>query len=719
MSTVGNLNVKVSATTSAFEASMRKSAAAAHEMGKATHAGASHGSGALHAFAEKAEHAFHTLAHGDAIGAAQAGIASLVSSINPLVAIAVAAGGTFVVMSEHTATAAIAHAKLAERYGLTGEALKGLQRAAIGAGATDSELARGLTYLQRQLAAAAAGSDAAKAKFSNLGIKSDLSMTETLVQLANKTASAGSEAEKSQIAFSIFGSRGGNAMKNFLAKGGGAIEAAIERQKHLHVVMSKDQTDMLRKNAALWRGFNEDTAHGLHAAENKMALWWSKQKTFFALGMTKLTGGQHAVGELLGIGAAKDKSEAHAAASLESARAAEKFRESTEQLNKELEKEAVAIGKTTSEAKLAQAAHEGGKSGAKAAVTEREAIDKDVAAAKTKKAALLEEMELNRGVRAEYVKLGIPLANLAQPRTIAQAEINNKAVEALGKEITVLEGKYAAVDATEAEAAKHRAAELDLVREKMAKVASEKAVQGLFESLRDVDTKLSQLGKTAGQAKAIEEMAKMKKEGVEVTGEVAHGIDLIAAKTDQLAGATALQSFNEGLRVQAAAFGKGAKEAAAYELAQKGVTGAALAGAIAAGKQADQMARIKGVVEKESPLEKFGKDMEALQGALAMGKDKGGIDKAQFDKGAAAIGDEFLKSAPKSELPKALTYGSAAAESAVIKAQKSDRDAAKPVQEVMKNAIIDAREIARQQLIEQKRMGDLMEKLNVPKLLKL
>lgn len=135
-----------------------------------------------------------------------------------------------------------AEAKLADRLGVSTEALQGLQHAAGLSGVGQEQLSTALTMMTRQLGEAAGGSATAQAAFARLGLSAAelgaLSPDEALERVADGLNALPSPAARTAAAMDLFG-RSGAGMINFLAGGGEAMREARLEAEQLGLTVSR------------------------------------------------------------------------------------------------------------------------------------------------------------------------------------------------------------------------------------------------------------------------------------------------------------------------------------------------------------------------------------------------------------------------------------------------------------------------------------------------
>lgn len=696
MATVGSLNVKLAATTASFESSMSKAQTTLKSFG-----------GAVQQLS-----AFDVTSIGGGLMDIAKGAAPAFAGP---IAGAVAFAGAIAAAGEHTGRMAMEHQHLANRLNTSAIGLKALEKIAGQTGATQEEVTHGLTRLQRELGAAAAGSEEARGKFSKLGLDwktlAGQSTDQAFASIADKVALLPSAAERSAVAFGLLG-KGGNALQGMLSRGGDSIRESMEKVRASGAVMSRSQVEFLERTNVAWKSSSSVITNALAAGKNRFSEWWGFVKLGSADMLAWLTGRQ---AELAKAYMGHQAMQPHAAAqALEASSMQEKFAEQTRHLVEELDKEALAIGKTADQVRLLDAAQTALKQAALA-----DEAEKNAARGGQSLSDMKEQLEATEAKYTQMKKDQEYLAKIGAGQASApNFETGKTALQQLESDIIKMAQAIYNAETSGAVGATQilgdNAAKMEELRMKLEANTSKKFGQGLVDELSAIGLQIDQIGKSPGQAKVLEFIHKMKKDGVAMTEAFADGLGDVSKAADAKEAAAALHGFNESLRMQAEAFGKGSNEAAAYALAQKSVAGATLDGAIAQGKFADAMGRVRGMIDVKSPFEGFSEKIADLQMALAKG-----LDFDKFGKAGMRAFEDMEKSMPKAAPnPQALTFGSSAAESAVLNARNQNRDAAVTVQERIEKVLNVQREIAQRQLDEAREMGRALEKLNVPKVMK-
>lgn len=167
---------------------------------------------------------------GGFVGATRGGLTRVAGGFGALGAAIGAAGiaAGLVAITKSSMESIDATAKLADRLGLTTEALGGLQHAANLSGVDTSGLQSGLEKMQLKLAAAKDGSSGAQAAFGKLGLSMDelsgLGTEDSLKLIADRIMAIEDPAERARAAFQVFGKQG-MTMIPMLQGGSAGLEA--------------------------------------------------------------------------------------------------------------------------------------------------------------------------------------------------------------------------------------------------------------------------------------------------------------------------------------------------------------------------------------------------------------------------------------------------------------------------------------------------------------
>jgi hypothetical protein len=173
-----------------------------------------------------------------------AGAFANLTKVTAVAAAAVAAAGVGMAayMTKNSMEAIDAHAKLADRLGLTTEALGGLQYAAHLSGAGTEQLGQSLTFMQRTLSAAAAGSQQQAGALREIGVSmadlKGLTPEQQFGKLADALNAIGNQSDRTRLQMEIFG-RSGAELAPLLAEGSAGMEEAAKRAEELGLTFSR------------------------------------------------------------------------------------------------------------------------------------------------------------------------------------------------------------------------------------------------------------------------------------------------------------------------------------------------------------------------------------------------------------------------------------------------------------------------------------------------
>jgi hypothetical protein len=219
-STIGKLSVQLTANTAGFQRAMSRAGKTMARIGKqAARVGAAVG----------------------AVGAA---------------GLAAAAGG-LAALTRQGLAAGDALGKNADRLGVSTEALAGLQHGAELAGVSQEALTKSLGRFNRSLGEAMQGTGPAAEALEALGLSADdlasMGADAAVGQVADKLNELGTTAEKSRVAFDLFG-RSGIDMFTLFQGGSEGIAAASEEAERLGLAISRtDAAGIERANDAMTR----------------------------------------------------------------------------------------------------------------------------------------------------------------------------------------------------------------------------------------------------------------------------------------------------------------------------------------------------------------------------------------------------------------------------------------------------------------------------------
>lgn len=203
------LHVALTASTQRFKSSMKSASGSMHRFNSA----AKRTSGAMAGL----KRAIGPLAAAAGIGGLTVGIGKAMKSIDDL-------------------------AKSSDRVGVATDALIGLRHAANQMGASSEELDKGLQNMNRRLSEAAEGSGEAKGALEKLGLDAQklASMTpdQAFKSIADAISGVSNQADKTAIAFDIFGRSGVNLL-NTLSLGSDGLDAMSAEADKLGLSMSR------------------------------------------------------------------------------------------------------------------------------------------------------------------------------------------------------------------------------------------------------------------------------------------------------------------------------------------------------------------------------------------------------------------------------------------------------------------------------------------------
>lgn len=158
-----------------------------------------------------------------------------------------------------TAKAADELQRLAERSGISGEALLNLNAAAIRSDLSTQELSQSLKFLGKNMEEARSGSQEARDSFAAVGItledlqRKGVTTDQIFLRISNRFKQSEDGAGKTAVALRLFG-RAGDQMVSMLNKGSDGLEELTARSRELGAVMTGDQ---LAKFASMEESFKD------------------------------------------------------------------------------------------------------------------------------------------------------------------------------------------------------------------------------------------------------------------------------------------------------------------------------------------------------------------------------------------------------------------------------------------------------------------------------
>lgn len=191
-----------------------------------------------------------------ALGSEVAGTVGKIGGIGAALTAAVTGGG-FAMLVKNQMEAIDATAKLADRLGMTTEALSGMQYAASLAGVSNESLAGGFQKMLNSIGRAATEGGAAADAFKRLGLDAasvaNMPTDEAFKTIAQSLAGINNPAERARAAVEIFG-KSGQDLLPLMLQGAKGIEAAQAEAEKLGLTFSRvDAAKVEQANDAITR----------------------------------------------------------------------------------------------------------------------------------------------------------------------------------------------------------------------------------------------------------------------------------------------------------------------------------------------------------------------------------------------------------------------------------------------------------------------------------